>query len=137
MKGVFYFTFNPNYFGDDEHLETYAFAFITSPENKNIISLNDNFFDVCGNDEYDNMVGEMEEYGVHDFSSSPCPNILGIGYHTYEVEVGKICELMHKWRSFIQMHLCTETITPVVKIEYAKMNDEQIYDEVIKIASVV
>ena len=78
-------------------------------------------------------LGNMEEYGIHDFSTSnEIPQrIDGLGYHTYEVQEDMIVELLNKWNEFFQENIGVENISKVVDIDPQLITCEQIYDDIL------
>jgi len=108
--GVFYFTFT---FEDDsnESEETLhsTYGFIFSPS---IISPGS---ELTEDDWFEELFGQIEdEFGVHDFCSSPVDSIIGIAYTTYEVPKNKALACVERWRQafvdkFGQENVSTKT----------------------------
>lgn len=74
-----------------------------------------------------------EEYGVHDWGSTPDQRILTLGaYHSYEVNPQKIDELLAKWNSGLKSFLGegAQLSEPVqIKIDVYNDTDYDLYQK--------
>lgn len=123
---VFYFTF----FNEDTEVEK-TFAFVTENPKLFYSSLKiSNFDDLSESDVFSNLFNTMENrYGVHDWSSSPRPEVDAIAYSTYEVDDNEISNVMNDWLNAFTKSGCI--CTPIVEITTLNTNDYQIYQECI------
>lgn len=103
---VFYFTFAV----EDEQEVTMGFVVADASA----------MFDSLSADGFEHMVDRLyeegqidkieSEFGVHDWSSSPSPEVDAIGYCTYEVDASQILMLMERWRKVFAAGSPTEAI---------------------------
>jgi hypothetical protein len=95
LGGVFYFTFS--FEGENDECSDITMAFNLTPEAVEILGGEDCF----ESDWFLNFVEKMEcKFGVHDWSSSPVDEVVGIGYSTYEVSKKDAPKCMEQWRKF-------------------------------------
>lgn len=79
---------------------------------------------------YSDCAEEIEsEFGVHDWSSSPCDEVDAIGYTTYEVEKENQSKLMETWRNVFKDAGCECTEVVVVNDD---SDDFAIYNDIMK-----
>lgn len=90
-----------------EDIEKY-YAFIINTHNQ--ISEQE----IINRDDYEEAMSLFESnYGVHDWGSSPSPEIEAIGYNSYEVENTKFQELIMEWQ---KVFLNMDVVSSVSKI---------------------
>lgn len=67
--------------------------------------------EIDGHEYWLDFIGEMEEYGVHDFGTCGYKEV--VGFHSYEIRMPYRNEVMEKWRNFIikNGYDCEEIIT--------------------------
>lgn len=79
------------------------------------------------------QVDKMESaYGVHDCSSSPSPEVLGIGYTGYEVATKAYGALMGEWRDFFVALVGASKVSAVVDVSAELESDLEIFLEIQK-----
>lgn len=122
VKGVFYFSFS-NGLIEDAIETNYAFTFDIDPDLPGIEtdewSLDGKTYTNIDYDFYEDAIGELEDYGVHDFCTSPHPEVASVGFSSYEVAAEKIPELMNKWREFFLSTTGVNNVGPIVQIEFS------------------
>ena len=115
MKAVFYFDF---YDSEEDFSTVYGF---------NMELASDSILIEDFDESYDFFWSDTEsDYGVHDWSSSPNDNVIGIGYTSYEVDPGKYDELMEKWREYFVSRPDVTNVTGIVQLPNS--NDERLDD---------
>lgn len=55
--------------------------------------------EIDGHDYWLDFIGDMEEYGVHDFGTNGYKEV--VGFNSYEIRMKYRNEVMEKWRNFI------------------------------------
>lgn len=66
---------------------------------------------------------EMEKrFGIHDWSSGPCPEANGIGYTSYEIENPNEC--MDAWQAFFVQLLGADNVSPWVTVGNTSLNSD-------------
>lgn len=99
---IFYFAFDVE---DDGRQEVHAFKVCHTPMLYRSLGLS-NFAELSER-LYDLATEDLEcRFGVHDWSTSPAPEVDGIGYTSYEVSRGDIPLLMDAWREWFSSHFC-------------------------------
>lgn len=122
MKTVFYFDFYFDDGSDDGITTVYAFN-MELDSTSTLIDDNDESFE-------DAMFELESEYGVHDWSTRPVDELVGIGYTSYEVDPSKYVELMDKWLAYFTSRSDVKNVTSVVRIDVDTegCNDLDIYN---------
>ena len=108
--GVFYFSFYNELTGEEVGK---GFVF-TWPEDQQ------KFFGEIT----DRVVALEDEYGVHDWGTSPNEKVEAFGYASYEVDPSKYDELMTKWRNVFVGLLGEETVGPVKDFDVVMDDDD-------------
>ncbi len=94
IGGVFYFSFS---FEDEEvndEIPINNWGFNLTPEAIKILGE-----DFAGEDWFEACFWDIEaEFGVHDWCSYPCDELVGVGYDTYEVERSLAPKCVERWR---------------------------------------
>lgn len=100
IRKIFIFSFSGWETPGEPELDKRGFV-ITFKDKEEIAKFYNWTIDDVGGTWYD-FLGDMEGYGVHDFSTTGYGEI--VGYHTYEIRLDKRDEVMNKWREWISNH---------------------------------
>lgn len=96
---IFYFAFD----FDEGCQEVHAFKVLHTPLLYRALGVAD--FAELNERLYDAITEDLESrFGVHDVSSSPSPEVDGIGYTSYEVSRADVPVLMDAWRQWFSNH---------------------------------
>ena len=111
LGGVFYFEF---VFEDEENDEddvaTNVWAFNFTPEAVEILGPN-----FTESDWYEDAFCSIEdEFGVHNWSSSPVADVVGVGHTTYEVSRIDAPTCVERWRQEFAKRVGNNNISPQV-----------------------
>ncbi len=127
---IFYFNFH-----DEESETEKMFGFIVNEPIHLYRFLGAETFDE--QDSLYELITETIEskYGVHDWSSSPNPQVDAIGYTTYEVEKQNISQVMQEWKN--QIEKTGSSCSKIVQItNNASLGDDlSIYNQILTIAN--
>ena len=131
----FYFSFsltNPDD-EDDDNIEDMRGFTVVPPSvlTQQMTELYDEFYPYLDDGKFTEKTEELEmTYGVHDWSSGPVDDVIGIGYSTYEVEVENIDNLMNEWREFFVSIFGNDAVSEVVVVQNTMGNDKDIFDQI-------
>lgn len=100
MTQRFVFEFS-KWIKDDEHLLT-RFGFEILESSAEAQAWLETIKNDGADDEYFEFLGDMEDYGVHDFCT--VGEYEAVGFSSYEVESEKYMEVMEKWHKFFADH---------------------------------
>lgn len=122
MQGVFYFNFvfsNKEDKNGDCETKIFGFTFhtiTTSPSEE---------------EWFETSLDELSsEYGIHDWSSSPCPDVVGIGFTTYEVDTVKCAKsLVEKWRKTFKKYKMKYVSDKIYEVK-TQYSDMDVYDQI-------
>ena len=120
---IFYFAFDVD---DDGRREVHAFKVCHTPMLYRSLGLS-NFAELSER-LYDLATEGLEcRFGVHDWSTSPAPQVDGIGYTSYEVSRSDIPLLMEAWRDWFSSHF--GLVSPICTLSDAVLagTDEDIH----------
>lgn len=83
-----------------------------------IINLNKELehLEMVNREDYDIALYDLENsYGIHDWGTSPSPEIDAIGYHSYEVESNeKFEELLSEWQKVFSKMNIVDSVSKLV-----------------------
>ena len=151
-KGVFYFEFSFEFEdgepvdipeGDDPEMFTKGFVYdfgnrYQEAIDSGILGVDDRRDTTFTEFTEDGIIGhgeDMEEkYGVHNWFTSPHPDVIGVGYGSYEVHKAKVDEFMEKWQQIFQcMAETVGDVKPISDPNFDGMNaSDNDYYEVLK-----
>ena len=126
---VFYFQFEGS---SGKHIATKGFIIKAEGVNKIVAYHNvANFDDFSSDTLYDDYTSHVEEYGVHDWSSSPDDRVFGIGFTSYEVKKSQIDKLLNEWRKMFIEVAGEENVGKIVDVRVGDMaNDYDVYQDI-------
>lgn len=151
-KGVFYFEFAFEFEdgepvdipeGDDPEMITKGFVYDFGNKyqeaiDSGVLDVDDRGGTVYTEFSEDGIIGhgeEMEEaYGVHNWFTSPHPDVIGVGYGSYEVHKAKVDEFMKKWQEiFCDMTEIVGVIKEITDTSFNPMDaDDNDFYEALK-----
>ncbi len=134
IGGVFYFYFSfEDEEDDDGHCSGNTWAFNLTNDALSI--LGEKFTE---EDWFCQLAGKLEgEYGVHDWSTSPCDNLVSIGYNTYEVERDMAPVCVEDWRQEFIKRVGADNVTGLFDLgaEENYADDLAVFNQVKELAS--
>lgn len=136
IGGVFYFNFR---FEDEEDdngdipTTNYAFNF----NEKAVEILGEDFPNNQNEQWFEELFWDIEaEFGVHDWVSYPCDEVVGIGYTTYEASRKEAKECVERWRQEFVKKVGEENVSPTIfELKKDIIDDLDAFEKVKKLES--